>query len=212
MSNVGESTAGNVGKEAVGALAVGGEGVVVPSGDNAYANYPLTSDLLDTINGYTLVSTITPTPTANGIAITNSSGAAIVPTGHPVNDLRISYEFSVQTDVVGYAFYFQNASGTKRFGLYHDGARWRFSKYNGTWLYLNGDAVPDPTAPAAWNVTIDQATTGVSVTITSTDGYDWTGTDTGAIAQDDVDNTQNKFLLLGAGFEITIKDVRIAPL
>lgn len=59
--------------------------------DSAIANYPFTSDLLNTISPFqSLVSAVNPTPSASGISLVTANNSKIVTTGFPVNDFVIT--------------------------------------------------------------------------------------------------------------------------
>ena len=65
------------------------------SGTTDIANYPFTSDLLDTVTGTSLIYAVEPTPSASGISLVAATNPEIDTTGFPVNDFVLSFTIKI---------------------------------------------------------------------------------------------------------------------
>lgn len=72
------------------------------TGSSAIANYPFTSDLLDTVSGTSLVYTVIPTiDAADGITCAAATVAKVDMTGFPANDYKLTFTLKANTSTGG---------------------------------------------------------------------------------------------------------------
>ena len=191
-----------------------------PSASTDIANYPFTADLLDTVNGYELVSSVAPTPSATGIPLVTATNGKIPSTGWPVNDYVITFTMLFNETPSGAPVIMENeysVSGDTNL-LYmksNNLFEWlRFPSNSAATLTTVGDA-----NGRTFDVTMTQSSTdGMTLNVVEIGGSSFSGTATNTTANAKTDvPAWTGFMELaqrGAGFELdySLKDFVIAPL
>lgn len=151
--------------------------------DMTVADYPFTSDLLDTINGYALDSAIDPTPSATGISLTAGNDSRIPTTGFPVNDFtitsRIQFNANANTSLI---FENQYSAAADSFFFFISGTQTPRLERARFGLSSN-EAVALPVTGAltgrTFDVTVTQSsTTGITLAMVEVGGSSYSETNT----------------------------------